>query len=164
MAAEDWILNMGFHPSRMRNALCLMEPVEQGLAREGEEGLRNVMPREDESEKMRVLHMEGTSPTLLNLCSGCCALVSRREEVGLGCGGEGGREDAFLVRERTVDGHKQEDREGGGREHRRRGPFGFIKRPQCHNGNGMAKRLSAHLSSTTTTTTMNRKKRETSLF
>lgn len=57
---------MGFRQSQMRNAPCGTEPVGQGLARQGGESLRSVMPREDESEKMSVEHMEATSPTLLS--------------------------------------------------------------------------------------------------
>jgi hypothetical protein len=59
---------MGFRQSRTRNASCRTERVGQGLARQGEESLRSVMPREDESEKMSVERMEATSPTLLNPC------------------------------------------------------------------------------------------------
>jgi hypothetical protein len=50
------------------NASCRTERVERGLARQGGESLRSVMPREDESENMSVEHMEATSPTLLNPC------------------------------------------------------------------------------------------------
>lgn len=98
---------MGPRQSRTRNASCRTEPVEQGLARQGEESLRSVMPREDESEKMSVGRKEVTSPTLLNPCQSC-ASMSKRREVGLGSGGEnggegegeGGGEDASLVKER----------------------------------------------------------------
>jgi hypothetical protein len=65
---EDWILNMGFRQSQMMNVSCRTERVERGLARQGGESLRSVMPREDESEKMSVEHMEATSLTLLNPC------------------------------------------------------------------------------------------------
>ena len=96
---------MGPRQSRTRNASCRTEPVGQGLARQGGESLRSVMPREDESEKMSVERKEVTSPTLLNPCQSC-ALMSKRREVGLGSGGEnegggeGGGEDASLVKER----------------------------------------------------------------
>ena len=63
----------------------------RGLAGQGGESLRRVLPR----EKKSVMRMEATSPTLLN--QGW--LKSRRKGVGLECAdeSEGGREDASLV-------------------------------------------------------------------
>jgi hypothetical protein len=112
---------MGFRQSRMRNAPCRGGPVGRGLARRGGESLRSVMSREDESEKMSVVDLEWTSPTLQSQCWSC-VLMSRRREVGLGIGDEreGGRDDASLVVKERRD--ISDERTARPRE---RAPFAF---------------------------------------